>query len=207
MEPTSVCPPQGSLEKQQEALIADWAAKLPEAERKIVLGLPKLSTDPNSVGMEKDVSTWDEASEEADYAGMIDKEHEILMEEFHLAEGQAVSVLHWAKEREREATIKVKARVLGAILGRFLDSRKQKDIPVMLWALAFQSGLAKQMTSQNPHEKSLELGVTRALMSYWQKTFEDDLNLHDLTYAKKPEAREKYRKARLAYVQKQRGVA
>ena len=63
------------------------------------------------------------------------------------------------------------------------------------------------MTQHNPHSKAKELGVTRALMSYWQKVWEDELGLHDLTFAKTDEAREKYRAARVAYVRKKKATA
>lgn len=206
MEPTGVLPPQLSPEKQQEALIAEWAATLPENERKMVLGMPKLSAEPHAVGMEKDAAEWNEASESPDMAGVVDMEHELLMEQFGLAEGQAYAVCKWAKDREHNATRAMQARVLGTILGRFLGN-KTNDAKVLFWALAFQSGLARHLTDKNPHAKAKELGVTRALMSYWQKVWEDDLNLHDLTFAKTDEAREKYRAARVAYVRKKKATA
>lgn len=206
MESTGVLPPQLSPEKQQEALIAQWAATLPDDERRVVLGLPRLSTEPHSVGMEKDVATWDEASETPDMAGIVDMEHELLMEQFGLAEAQAYAVCRWARDREHNATRAVQARVLGVILGQFLGN-KTNDAKVLFWALAFQSGLARHLTQHNPHSKAKELGVTRALMSYWQKVWEDELGLHDLTFAKTDEAREKYRKARVAYVRKKKATA
>lgn len=206
MEPTSVLPPQLSPEKQQEALIAEWAKSLPEEERKMVLGMPKITAEPHAVGMDKDAATWDEASETPDMAGVLDMEHELLMEQFGLAEAQAMSVMRWAKEREHNATRAMQARVLGVILGQFLGN-KTNDAKVLFWALAFQSGLARHLTSHNAHSKAKELGVTRALMSYWQKVWEDQLGLHDLTFAKTDAAREKYRAARVAYVKKKKGAA
>ena len=41
-------------------------------------------------------------------------------------------------------------------------------------------------------------------MSYWQKVWEKELELHDLTYAKTDEARVKYSAARKAFVRKKR---
>lgn len=206
MESTGVLPPQLSAEKQQEQLIADWAAKQPEDVRAVILNLPKLSSDASHVGMDKDAATWDEASESPDMPQLMDREHEQIMEQFGLMEAQAVGILEWARAREHNATRSVQARVLGTILGRFLGN-KTSDAKVVFWALAFQCGLAKHLTDKNPHDKSKELGVTRALMSYWQKVWEDDLGLHDLTFAKTEEAREKYRAARVAYVKKKKGAA
>lgn len=206
MESTGVLPPQLSPERQQEALIAEWAATLPEDERRVVLELPRLCTEPHGVGIDKDAATWDEASETTDMAGVVDMEHELLMEQFGLHEAQALAVTKWARDREHNATRAMQAKVLGTILGRFLGN-KTNDAKVLFWALAFQSGLARHLTDKNPHTKSKELGVSRALMSYWQKVWEDDLNLHDLTFAKTEEAREKYRKARVAYVRKKKATA
>ncbi len=203
MQATAACPPSLSAEKQHEALIAEWAKSLPDDQRRVVENLPRLSSEPHSVGLEKDAAQWDEASETPDMAGVIDMEHELLMERFKLDEDQAISVMLWTKEREHNAARAVQAKVLGTILGRFLGS-KTSDAKVLFWALAFQSGLARHLTHHNPHTKAKELGVTRALMSYWQKVWQDDLNLHDVTFAKTEEAREKYRKARVAYVRKQK---
>jgi hypothetical protein len=204
MEPTAVCPPQLSREKQQDAMVAEWAKSLPEKERKIVEGLPKLACEPHHTGQEKDAAEWNEASESPDMAEVMDKEHELLMERFGLREGQALGVLTWAREREHEAKRWEQSRVLVAILRRFLGD-KTADAKVAFWALAFQSGVAKVLTDKNPHTKSLELGTSRALMSYWQKEWQREVpGLNDLTYAKSEEARVKYRQARVAYVRKKK---
>jgi hypothetical protein len=205
MEPTAVCPPQLSREKQQDAMVAEWAKSLPEKERKIVEGLPKLACEPHNTGQEKDAAEWNEASESPDMAEVMDKEHELLMERFGLREGQALGVAEWARKREHDAARSMQAKVLGAILGRFLGE-KTADAKVVFWALAFQSGVARHLTRHNPHSKATELGVTRALMSYWQKEWQKELGLYDLTYAKTEEAREKYREARVAYVRKKKAA-
>jgi hypothetical protein len=64
--------------------------------------------------------------------------------------------------------------------------------------------VARHLTGCNAHAKAKELGVTRALMSYWQKVWEDELGLHDLTFSKTEEARSKYREARLRHVKKKK---
>lgn len=206
MEPTGVCPPQLSREKEQDARVAEWAKTLPPEERKLVEGLPKLASEPHHVGMDKDAAEWNEASEAPDMAGAIDAEHEEVMELFGLCEGQALAVMNWAKAKEHNAARSMQAKVLGTILGRFLGD-KTADAKVVFWALAFQSGVARHLTSHNPKTKAEQLGVTRALMSYWQKVWEEDLGIHDLTYAKTDEARAKYRTARVAYVRKKKANA
>ena len=138
-------------------------------------------------------------------ATAIDAEHEEIMERFGLHEGQALGVAAWARKREHDAARSMQAKVLGAILGRFLGE-KTADAKVVFWALAFQSGVARHLTRHNPHSKATELGVTRALMSYWQKEWQKELGLYDLTYAKTEEARVKYREARVAYVRKKKAA-
>ncbi len=206
MEPTAVCPPNLSKEKAQDALVAEWAKTLPEKERRLVEAMPKLASEAHHTGQEKDAAEWNEASEVPDMAGAIDQDHEDLMERFGLHEGQALGVLTWARKREHDAARSMQAKVLGAILGRFLGE-KTADSKVVFWALAFQSGVARHLTQHNPHSKATELGVTRALMSYWQKEWQKELGLYDLTYAKTEEARVKYREARVAYVKKKKAAA
>jgi hypothetical protein len=206
MEPTAVCPPNLSKEKAQDALVAEWAKSLPEKERRVVEGLPKLASETHHTGQDNDAAEWNEASESPDMAGAIDQDHEELMERFGLQEAQALAVLVWAQKREHDAARSMQAKVLGAILGRFLGE-KTADAKVVFWALAFQSGVARHLTRHNPNSKAIELGVTRALMSYWQKEWQKELGLYDLTYAKTDEARVKYREARVAYVQKKKAAA
>jgi hypothetical protein len=207
MEPTAVCPPNLSKEKAQDALVAEWAKTLPEKERRLVLGLPKLgSSETHCAGQDNDAAEWNQASETPDMAMAIDQEHEHLMEQFGLNEGQALEVLAWARAREHDAARSMQAKVLGAILGRFLGERTA-DAKVVFWALAFQSGVARHLTRHNPYTKATELGVTRALMSHWQKEWQKELGLYDLTYAKTDEARAKYSKARTDYVRKKREEA
>ena len=206
MEATAACPPSLSAEKQHEAIIAEWAKSLPDDQRRVVESLPRLSCEPHAVGLEKDAAQWDEASETPDMAGVIDMEHELLMERFKLNEDQAISVMLWAKDREHNATRAVQARVIGVILAEFLGST-EKDLLPIVWGLAFQSGLAKGLTHKNPSQVSKDIGTSRAIISYHQKIFEDRLGLHDLTFSKTPEARKKYREARVAYVQKQKAKA
>lgn len=195
-------------------MVAEWAKTLPERERRMVEALPKLANDHRPTGQDKDAAQSENirefvdplanlrrASESPDMAAAIDSEHEVLMEQFDLDVEQALALLKWAKEREHAAARTMQAKVLGSILGQFLGE-KTADAKVMFWALAFQSGVARHLTSHNPKTKAEQLGVTRALMSYWQKVWESELELHDLTYAKTPEAREKYRAARKAYIRK-----
>jgi hypothetical protein len=203
-ENTASAPPTSS-ERAHEELLKEWAATLPENQRRIVKELPKLY-DPHETGRDADAATWDELSETPDIAGTVDAEHEVLMERFGLGEAQAIAVLQWSREREHNATRVMQARVLGVILGKFLGNATN-DAKVLFWALAFQSGLAKHLTRHNPHSKAKELGVTRALMSFWQKECQDDLDLNDLTFSKSPEAREKYRNARIAYCASKKGAA
>jgi hypothetical protein len=218
MQPTGVCPPQLSAEKRQDQLIADWAKTLPAKERRVVEALPKLANDHRPTGQDKDAAEVEgvrefvdplanlrRQSETPDMAATIDSEHDILMEQFGLARQQAEAVCMWANQREHDAARTMQAKVLGAILGQFLG-QKTADANTMFWALAFQSGVARHLTRHNPNSKAKELGVTRALMSYWQKVWEAELGLHDLTYAKTDEAREKYREARKAYVSKTRAA-
>jgi hypothetical protein len=205
MELTAVCPPQLSKEKAQDALVAEWAKTLPEKERRMVEAMPKLASEAHHTGQEKDAAEWNEASETPDMAAAIDSDHERLQEMFDLDERQALGVWNWAQKREHNAARSMQAKVLGAILGRFLGE-KTADAKVVFWALAFQSGVARHLTRHNPHSKSTELGVSRALMSYWQKEWQKELGLYDLTYAKTEEARVKYRDARVAYVRKKKAA-
>ena len=180
--------------------------------------LPKLANDHAPTAQEKDAAGADsvrefvdplanlrKASTTPDMAAMIDSDHEMIMEQFGLVEAQAKAVLKWASNKEHNAARSMQAKVLGAILGQFLG-QKTADASTMFWALAFQSGVARHLTRHNPNSKAKELGVTRALMSYWQKVWEKELDLHDLTYAKTNEARAKYRQARVAYIRKKKAA-
>jgi hypothetical protein len=218
MEPSAACPPPISAERRQDQLVAEWAKTLPEKQRRLVEGLPRLANDHKPTGQDKDVAEIEgirefvdslanlrRQSETPDMAAAIDSEHEILMEQFGLHDAQAKAVAMWANQREHTAARSMQAKVLGAILGQFLGE-KTADANTMFWALAFQSGVARHLTSHNPNSKAKELGVTRALMSYWQKVWEKELELHDLTYAKTDEARVKYSAARKAFVRKTRAA-
>ena len=218
MEPSAACPPPISAERRQDQLVAEWAKTLPEKQRRLVEGLPRLANDHKPTGQDKDVAEIEgirefvdplanlrRQSETPDMAAAIDSEHEILMEQFGLHDAQAKAVAMWANQREHMAARSMQAKVLGAILGQFLGE-KTADANTMFWALAFQSGVARHLTSHNPNSKAKELGVTRALMSYWQKVWEKELELHDLTYAKTDEARVKYSAARKAFVRKTRAA-
>ena len=184
----------------------------------MVEALPKLANDHRPTGQDKDAAEVEgvrefvdplanlrRQSETPDMAAVIDSAHEILMERFGLDEDQAKALASWANDLEHNAARTMQAKVLGTILGQFLG-QKTADANTMFWALAFQSGVARHLTRHNPNSKAKELGVTRALMSYWQKVWEAELGLHDLTYAKTDEAREKYREARKAYVSKTRAA-
>jgi len=214
MDVTAVCPPRLSAERAQDQLVAEWAKTLPEKERKLVEGLPKLTNDYRQTGKDNDAAQSEgirefvdplanlrRQSETPDMAAAIDSEHEVLMELFGVNDAQAKDIATWASCREHNAARSMQAKVLGAILGQFLGE-KTADANTMFWALAFQSGVARHLTNHSPNTKAKELGVTRALMSYWQKVWEKELELHDLTYAKTDEAREKYSQARKAYVRK-----
>ena len=168
--------------------------------------MPKLGVETFQAGRDNDASELNEASETPDMASNIDADHQRLAEMFDLDEGQAQAVDKYIKAKEHDAARSMQAKVLGTILGRFLGSNTH-DAKVVFWSLAFQTGVARQLTRHNPNSKAKELGVTRALMSRWQKIWEDDFAIIDLTYAKTDEARVKYREARLAYCRKQKGAA
>jgi hypothetical protein len=84
-----------------------------------------------------------------------------------------------------------------------LATGAQANMPVMVWALAFQMGISDACeTHATPSGKAREFGVTRALMSYWMRYWEDLLGFRDQTYAKSKEARANMRAARMRVVER-----
>lgn len=205
-EVSGVLPRSLDPEAEQERLIAAWAASLPEEDRAQVAALPKLSACSMSTGLDEDVAEWCDVSVSPDMAAAIDSLADELQEKFGLSAGQAERVAEWSEERERDAALRMRSQVLWRILGRLL-SRPVNDVWVVLWALAYQTGLSKYLTKANPKQKSEEIGVTRALMSHhvrqWDRAFESlDVKVADMTFRKSAEAREKYRASRLRYVER-----
>jgi hypothetical protein len=193
-------------EQEQDALIAAWSATQPEEVRRKVAALPPLDEGPShEVGASEDAATWERPgqAEWADPARWCDAPLDWLQDEFDLTEGQAEGVAKWARglvRREREGSE-------GALLTRTvmrLATGAQANMPVMVWALAFQMGISDACeTHATPSGKAREFGVTRALMSYWMRYWEDLLGFRDQTYAKSKEARANMRAARMRVVERQ----
>ena len=138
IEASAACPPPISAERRQDQLVAEWAKTLPEKQRRLVEGLPRLANDHKPTGQDKDVAEIEgirefvdslanlrRQSETPDMAAAIDSEHEILMEQFGLHDAQAKAVAMWANQREHTAARSMQAKVLGAIWGNSWARRRQ----------------------------------------------------------------------------------
>lgn len=198
-----------TLEQQQDELIRIWLEGQPEDVRRKVAALPPLEDGPShEVGASDDAATWERAgaAEWADPSAWCDSHIELLQDEFDLTLGQAQGIAEWGRGMARRALEVSEGHMLTRVLTRLLQN-KIKDVRVMLWALAFQTGLARRMVSMSPSQMAAELGVTRALMSHWMGEWESLLGFRDGTYAKSKDARENMRRARLRVLERRAEVA
>lgn len=195
-----------TLEEQQDKLIAEWLETQPESTRAKVRALPRLDDGPShDVGRADDAATWERAgaAQWADPSSWCDQMQELLADEFDLSMGQALGVMEWGRAMVRRALEGSEGHMLTRVLTRLLQN-KIADVRVMLWALAYQTGVARRMVSMSPSQMAKELGVTRALMSHWMGEWESLLGFRDATYAKSASARENMRRARMRVVEKGR---
>jgi hypothetical protein len=193
-----------TLEQQQDELIRIWLEGQPEDVRRRVAALPPLEDGPShEVGASDDAATWERAgaAEWADPAAWCDSHIERLQDEFDLTLGQALGIAEWGRGMVRRALEGSEGHMLTRVLTRLLQN-KIADVRVMLWALAFQTGVARRMVSMSPSQMATELGVTRALMSHWMGEWESLLGFRDGTYAKSKDARENMRRARLRVLER-----
>jgi hypothetical protein len=193
-----------TLEQQQDELIRIWLEGEPEDVRRKVAALPALEDGPShEVGAAEDAATWERAgaAEWADPEAWCDTVVGRLQDEFDLTMGQALGIAEWGRGMVRRALEGTEGAMLTRVLTRLLQN-KISDIRVMLWALAFQTGVARRMVSMSPSQMAKELGVTRALMSHWMGEWESLLGFRDGTYAKSKDARENMRKARMRVIER-----
>jgi hypothetical protein len=196
-----------TLEEEQDRLIAEWAATQPADVQAKVAALPRVTGPAHDVGHADDVATWDRAgaADWGDPATWCDGVLDRLQDEFDLTPGQAAGVADWCRGMVRRALEGSEGHMLTRVLTRLLQN-KVNDVRVMLWALAYQTGVARRMVPQNPSEMAKQLGVTRALMSHWMREWESLLGFRDGTWAKSAAARENMRAARMRVVERTRAA-
>jgi hypothetical protein len=197
-----------TTEEEQDRLIAEWVATQPPAVQERIAALPKMSGPSHEVGAADDVATWErqDAADWGDPASWCDGVLDRLQDEFDLTPGQAAGVADWCRGMVRRALEGSEGHMLTRVLTRLLQN-KVNDVRVMLWALAYQTGVARRMVPENPSEMAVKLGVTRALMSHWMGEWESLLGFRDGTWAKSKEARANMRAARMRVVERKNSAA
>ena len=133
-----------------------------------------------------------QASYEPDMAEMIDKEWEILADEYGLTERQAKSIVAW---RDKQSTTD-NASVFAGIIGLLLAANNQR---AMIYALAIAMGLDQLNGIRTQTEVANKLGCTRALISHYVIAARDalagrDWHLDCTKFRKRNDTRETYRK-------------
>jgi hypothetical protein len=193
-------------EEAQDKLIAEWVATQPEHVQSKVAALPRVDGPSHEVGAADDAATWERAgaAEWADPSAWCDKVPDWLQEKFDLTPGQADGVAEWARSVVRREVEGSEGRMLTRVILRLLQNQIS-DLRVLLWALAYQTGVARRMTKLSPSGMARDLCVTRALMSHWMGEWESLLGFRDGTFAKSKEARENMRLARMRVVERSKG--
>ncbi len=127
-----------------------------------------------------------------DMAALIDKEEEIIADEFGVTIRQALQIIAYAEKQCRRTQAEIIASVIGVLI-------RSKNIPVMVHALAIAFGLDELNGAHSQAEIAKKLGVTRALLSHyvvgWRDILEGNVAAFDCTtFRKKNETRQTYKK-------------
>ena len=170
-------------------LLKQWRATLNAKEKAIVDALPPATATDGRTGSEDDVATWSALSYEFDPADQ-DTEGERLAEQFGVTVAQGDAIAAFVDEACAANTRKVQVEVVGTVLGEFLGA-KSTDLAVIFWSLAFSSGLATRLTDAGPAAKAKELGVTKSLISSWQRRWTERFGLLNIVFSKSAESRAK----------------
>jgi len=132
-----------------------------------------------------------QASYEPDMAAEIDKEWEILADEWGVSIDTALEIIRWRDNAIREH----QALVLGQFIGLLLTCSNQ---PVVIHAFALAAGLDQLNDIKTETEVAEMFGVSRALVSHYTVAARDVLsgkqgNFDVTKFRKRNETRQTYR--------------
>lgn len=109
-----------------------------------------------------------QASYEPDMSALLDKEEELIADEYGVDLETALKIIAYRDKAVRRQ----QAEVLSQIIGLLIRSR---NLPVMVHSLAIAFGLDALNGAHSQSEIARQLGVTRALMSHYVVGWRDVL--------------------------------
>jgi hypothetical protein len=178
-----------AAELEQEALLKNFLDGLEplEAEktRSALRGVSSLPT----VEEEYLESFPDHSTEAFD----VDRPEWILAENLNLGLEEATRVLEWHQVAVAREVDWAKAEQLNLIVSFLI--KPTKNLRALVRALALATGLAELNGTHSQAEVARELGVTRALISYYVTTWADLLKINVFKFRKASSSREIYREA------------
>jgi hypothetical protein len=178
-----------AAELEQEALLKNFLDGLEplEAEktRSALRGVSSLPT----VEEEYLESFPDHSTEAFD----VDRPEWLLAENLNLGLEEATRVLEWHQVAVAREVDWAKAEQLNLIVSFLI--KPTKNLRALVRALALATGLAELNGTHSQAEVARELGVTRALVSYYVTTWADLLKINVFKFRKGSSSRETYREA------------
>ena len=178
-----------AAELEQEALLKNFLDGLEplEAEktRSALRGVSSLPT----VEEEYLESFPDHSTEAFD----VDRPEWILAENLNLGLEEATRVLEWHQVAVAREVDWAKAEQLNLIVSFLI--KPTKNLRALVRALALATGLAELNGTHSQAEVARDLGVTRALISYYVTTWADLLKINVFKFRKASSSREIYREA------------
>ena len=175
-------------EIEQETLLRNWLDGLETLDRATI----EATLTPISA-----LSTVDaeylESFPDPDSAFDVDRPEWILAEELCLGLEDAEKVHEWHLSTIAREIQWAKAEQLNLIVS-FL-CKPTKNLRALVRGLALATGLAELNGTHSQAEVARELGVTRALMSYYVTTWADLLKINVFKFRKGSSSRETYRAA------------
>lgn len=175
-------------EHEQETLIRHWLDDLEPIERaNIKATLAPISSLSTAEG------EYMESLPDPSSAFDVDRPEWILAEDLRLGLAEAERVYAWHLTTIAREIEWAKAEQLNLIVSFLI--KPTKNLPALVRALALATGLAELNGTHSQAEVARELGVTRALISYYVTTWADLLKINVFKFRKASSSRETYREA------------
>jgi len=175
-------------EIEQETLLRNWLDGLETLDRATIEATLKPISALSTVDAE-----YLESFPDPDSAFDVDRPEWILAEELCLGLEDAEKVHAWHLSTIAREIQWAKAEQLNLIVS-FL-CKPTKNLRALVRGLALATGLAELNGTHSQAEVARELGVTRALMSYYVTTWADLLKINVFKFRKGSSSRETYRAA------------
>ena len=174
-------------ELEQEALLKNWLDGLEPLKREEVsAALEPVASLPTVE--DEYLETFPDPD-----AFDVDKPEWILAENLNLGLEEATRVLEWHQVAVAREVEWAKAEQLNLIVSFLI--KPTKNLRALVRALALATGLAELNGTHSQAEVARDLGVTRALISYYVTTWADLLKINVFKFRKASSSREIYREA------------